>query len=69
VAPVERENPAFVLYSDRDQITHGAHNDLRELVPSAGHQPDVWVEGAGYFLQEESGERVADAIVAFVYRT
>jgi haloalkane dehalogenase len=63
------EKPAFVLYSDRDPITHGARDGLRELIPSAGAQPDVWIEGAGHFLQEEAGERVAEEIVAFVDRT
>jgi len=47
----------------------GARDGLRELIPSAGHQPDVWIDGAGHFLQEEAGERVANAIVAFLDRT
>jgi len=65
----EWEKPAFVLYSDRDPITHGARDSLRELIPSAGAQPDIWIEGAGHFLQEEAGEAVAEAIVEFVDRT
>lgn len=65
----EWEKPAFVLYSDRDPITHGSRASLRELIPSAGAQPDIWIEGAGHFLQEEAGEAVEEAIVKFVDRT
>lgn len=65
----EWEKPTFLLYSDRDPITHGARDSLRELIPSASYQPDVWIDGAGHFLQEEAGERVANALVAFVDRT
>lgn len=64
----EWENPAFVLYSDHDPITHGARESLRELIPSADAQPAIWIEGAGHFLQEEAGQIVAEAIVAFVNR-
>jgi haloalkane dehalogenase len=63
------EKPAFVLYSDRDPITHSRRDVLRELIPTAGEQPDIWIEGAGHFLQEEAGEEVAEQIVEFVDRT
>lgn len=65
----EWEKPAFVLYFNRDPITHGARDSFRELVPSAGAQPDIRIEGAGHFLQEEPGEAVAEAIIEFVDRT
>jgi haloalkane dehalogenase len=63
------EKPAFVLFSDSDPITGPARDDLRSLIPTADEQPDVWVEGAGHFLQEDAGERVAEHIVEFVQRT
>jgi len=63
------DKPAFVLFSDSDPITGPARDDLRSLIPTADEQPDVRVEGAGHFLQEDAGERVAEHIVGFVERT
>jgi len=63
------DKPAFVLFADGDPITRGSRDDLRELLPTASEQPDVWVEGAAHFLQEDAGEAVAERIVAFVDRT
>jgi len=65
----EWEKPAFVLFGDSDPIFHGARNPMRELIPTASEQPDVWVERAGHFLQEDAGEAVAEHIVEFVDRT
>ncbi|MFB6117699.1 haloalkane dehalogenase [Halosegnis sp.] len=65
----EWEKPAFVLFSDSDPITRPNRDPLREHIPTATEQPDVWVEGAGHFLQEDAGEEIADRIVAFVDRT
>jgi len=65
----EWEKPAFVLFGDSDPIFHGARDPLRELIPTASEQPDVWVENAGHFLQEDAGEAVAEHIVDFVDRT
>ncbi|MFC4407305.1 haloalkane dehalogenase [Haloarchaeobius iranensis] len=63
------EKPAFVLFSDSDPITRPSRDPLREFLPTAGEQPDVWVEGAGHFLQEDAGEAVAEHIAGFVDRT
>jgi len=63
------EKPAFVLFADGDPITRESRVDLRELLPTAADQPDVWIEDAGHFLQEDAGARVAERIVAFVDRT
>jgi len=63
------EKPAFVLFSDSDPITHDARDPLRKLIPTATEQPDVWVEGAGHFLQEDAGERVAEHVADFIERT
>jgi haloalkane dehalogenase len=63
------EKPVFVLFSDSDPITHESRDYLRELFPTADEQPDVWIEGAAHFLQEESGEEIAAEIVEFVERT
>lgn len=61
--------PAFVLFSDSDPITSRARDPLREMIPTASEQPDVWIEGPGHFLQEEAGEEIAEHVVDFVRRT
>lgn len=65
----EWEKPAFVLFSDSDPITHGNRDPLREHIPTAEKQPDIWIENAMHFLQEDAGEEIANEIVAFVHRT
>ncbi len=65
----EWEKPAFVLFADSDPITRSNRDPLRELIPTAQDQPDVWVEDAMHFLQEDAGERIAEEIVAFVDRS
>lgn len=61
--------PAFVLFADSDPITRPNRDSLRDLIPTASEQPDVWVEGAMHFLQEDAGETIAEEIVSFVDRT
>lgn len=63
------EKPAFVLFSRDDPITRGARDPLRALIPTAAEQPDVWVDDAMHFLQEDAGSEIADHIVEFVDRT
>jgi haloalkane dehalogenase len=65
----EWQKPASVLFSDEDPITRGGRDPLREHIPSASEQPDVWIEGAMHFLQEDAGEEIAEEIAAFVQRT
>lgn len=65
----EWQKPAFVLFSEDDPITRGARDPLREHIPTAREQPDVWVSDAGHFLQEDAGAEIADRIVDFVDRT
>lgn len=63
------EKPAFVLYSDSDPISGPGRDFFRDLIPSATEQPDIWINDAGHFLQEDKGEEVAEHIVEFVDRT
>ncbi len=63
------EKPAFVLFADSDPITGDARDPMRDLLPTASEQPDVWVQDASHFLQEDQGEQVAEHIVDFVERT
>ena len=64
----EWEKPFFALFSDSDPITRQFRDRFRDLVPTARDEPDVWVEGAGHFLQEDAGEACAEHVVEFVDR-
>jgi len=64
----EWEKPFFALFSDSDPITEPFRDLFRDLVLTATDEPDVWVEGAGHFLQEDAGEACAEHIVEFVDR-
>ena len=63
------QKPALVLFSDKDPITHGGDKFFRALIPTAKDQPEIVIEDAGHFLQEEKGEEIAQYIVDFMART
>jgi len=68
-ALAEWDKPFFVLHSEDDRVTRQFRYLFRDLVPTARDQPDIWVEDAGHFLQEDAGEEVAEEVVEFVQRT
>jgi haloalkane dehalogenase len=61
--------PALVMFSDQDSLMEGGYQFFRNLIPSAGEQPEIVIEDAGHFLQEEKGEEIAGHILDFVART
>ena len=61
--------PAFVLFAPEDPVLGRAHRFFRRLLPTAGEQPEVFINDASHFLQEDQGEAVAEHILAFIART
>ena len=60
------DRPFLVAFSDRDPITGAMGPVLRRAVPGAAGLEHPVIEGAGHFLQEDAGERLARVIVEFI---
>lgn len=60
--------PALVMFSDGDPVTRGGERFFRKLIPSANNEPQIVIQDAGHFLQEEKGPEIAAEIVAFIKR-
>jgi len=65
----EYEKPFFAVFSDSDDVTRHYRDRFRDLVPGAEDEPDVWVEDAAHFVQEEAGEELAEHVTEFVRRS
>jgi haloalkane dehalogenase len=63
------DKPALVMFSDSDPITQPAGPLFKRLIPTAKDQPDITIESAGHFLQEDQGPGIAEHIIAFMQRT
>jgi haloalkane dehalogenase len=58
--------PFLTAFGDHDPITAGADRVLRAEIPGCEGQPHTTIEGAGHFLQEDRGAKLAAVIAAFV---
>jgi haloalkane dehalogenase len=65
----EWSKPAFVLFAPDDPILGEARSFFLNLLPTARTQPDVTIDNAGHFLQEERGPTIARHVLDFVTRT
>jgi haloalkane dehalogenase len=60
--------PALILFSDKDPVTAGGDKYFRALIPSTKNEPEITIEDAGHFLQEDKGEEIAEHIADFIQR-
>lgn len=63
------DKPALVMFSDSDPVTGGGERFFRKLIPTAKEQPEITIEAAGHFLQEDKGPEIAQHIHEFIRRT
>lgn len=63
------EKPVLVMFSNSDPITRPGFDFFRKLIPTAKEQPEVIIQDAGHFLQEEKGEEIAQHILDFIRRS
>lgn len=59
------DKPVLLCYSDGDPITAGADQPFLKLVPGAQGQPHLTLQGR-HFIQEEDGERWAQAVIEWL---
>jgi len=63
------QNPALVIFSDKDPIMRGGDKWFRHNIPTAKDQPFIEIKDAGHFLQEDKGEEIAGHIKEFMERS
>jgi haloalkane dehalogenase len=61
--------PFLTAFSDGDPATRGWAEVLQSQVPGAAGMPHLTIEGAGHFLQEDSGTALADVVAHFIEGT
>lgn len=63
------DKPAIVMFSDSDPITRNADRWFKENIPTAKDEPEIIIEHAGHFLQEDKGNVIAEHIHDFILRS
>ena len=62
------DRPFLTSFSDSDPVTAGMYKVLQERIAGAKGVDHVTIKGAGHFLQEDKGEDVANAMLAFIHK-
>lgn len=57
------DKPLICCFSDSDPVTAGGDAAFRKLVPGAQGRPNVTVENAHHFFQEDAPEQLAQIVV------
>jgi haloalkane dehalogenase len=65
----EWDRPLLVAFSDSDPITGAMAPVLLDHVPGAEGLQHPTIANAGHFLQEDAGEELGRAVVAFMTAT
>ncbi|MEM7020192.1 MAG: haloalkane dehalogenase [Pseudomonadota bacterium] len=60
------DKPFLTAFSDSDPVTKGAEKRFIESVPGAKGQNHTIIKGGGHFLQDDVGEELAQAVIAFM---
>ena len=63
------EKPFLTAFSDSDPVTRGQDKLFQTRIPGAKGQPHITIKGAGHFLQEDKGEKLAEIVIDFIDRT
>ncbi len=57
------QRPVITAFSDNDPVSAGGERAFQFKVPGAAGQQHVTIEGAGHFLQEDAGPRLARLLI------
>lgn len=61
--------PFLTAFSDQDPVTAGGDRLMQKLIPGTRGQAHTTIVGAGHFLQEDQGERLAEVVLGFIAAT
>lgn len=59
------DSPFLTLFGDSDPVTRGWDRKFQDHIQGARNQPHRIINGAGHFIQEDAGEELAAALIAF----
>jgi haloalkane dehalogenase len=61
--------PLLTAFTDSDPITRGGDRPFQKLVPGAHGRDHPTIEGAGHFVQEDAGPRLATIVADLIEAT
>jgi haloalkane dehalogenase len=63
------DKPLLTAFTDSDPITRGGDRPFQKLVPGAQGRDHPTIEGAGHFVQEDAGPRLATIVADLIEAT